>query len=72
MKKIGLSDFREQCFALMDDLPAEGILVTRDGHPIAKLIPVKKSCAALIGSGSVLYDNDDDLFSTGERWHSST
>ena len=68
VQTISASDFRQQCLALMDNLPADGILITRHGHPIAKLVPVKQSCADLIGSGLVLYDNDDDLFSTGERW----
>lgn len=68
MQKISASDFRQQCLALMDNLPPEGILITRHGHPLAKILPVKQSCADLIGTGSVLYDNDDDLFSTDEHW----
>lgn len=68
MQKMSISDFRQHCLALMDNLPPDGILITRHGHPLAKLVPVNDSCAALIGTGSVLYDNDDDLFSTGERW----
>ncbi len=68
MQKMSASEFRQRCLALMDDLPPEGILITRHGHPLAKLVPVNQSCGDLIGSASVLYDNDDDLFSTGERW----
>ena len=68
MRAIEASDFRRECLALLDKLPPEGILITRHGHPLAKLVPVKQSCADLIGTGSVLYDNDDDLLSTGDRW----
>ena len=68
MQKMSVSEFRQRCLALMDDLPPEGILITRHGHPLAKLVPVNQSCADLIGSASVLYDNEDALFSTGERW----
>jgi antitoxin (DNA-binding transcriptional repressor) of toxin-antitoxin stability system len=65
-----VSDFRQKCLALMDDLPAEGILITRHGHPVAKLLPVRSSsCVDLIGilPGLTITD-DDDLFSTGECW----
>jgi antitoxin (DNA-binding transcriptional repressor) of toxin-antitoxin stability system len=53
---------------MMDALPPEGILITRRGHPVAKILPVRTSCVDLIGTVPVLLDNDDDLFSTGERW----
>jgi antitoxin (DNA-binding transcriptional repressor) of toxin-antitoxin stability system len=69
MRDISVSDFRQQCLALMDELPAEGILITRHGQPIAKLLPVPSaSCADLIGTIPLLHDNADDLLSTGERW----
>jgi prevent-host-death family protein len=69
MQEISVSDFRQQCLALIDQLPAEGILITRHGHPVARLLPVRPaSCAPLIGSIPILADPSDDLFSTGERW----
>jgi antitoxin (DNA-binding transcriptional repressor) of toxin-antitoxin stability system len=71
MREISVSDFRQQCLALMDALPPEGIIITRHGHPVAKLFPIRPaSCADLIGTVPVLPDNGngDDLFSTGERW----
>lgn len=69
VQEISVSDFRQQCLSLMDRLPAEGILITRHGHPVAKLVPVRPaSCSELIGTLAILPDNHDDLFSTGERW----
>lgn len=69
MKEISVSDFRQQCLTLMDQLPAEGILITRHGHPLARLLPVRPaSCADLIGTIPLLRDEPDDLFETGERW----
>ena len=70
MREISVSDFRQQCLALMDALPPEGVVITRHGHPVAKLFPVRPaSCADLIGTVALLPDNgNDDLFSTGERW----
>lgn len=69
MEEISVSEFRQQCLTLMDRLPAEGILITRHGHPVARLLPVRPgSCADLIGSVPILADPGDDLFTTGERW----
>ena len=51
MQEISVSDFRQQYLALMDQLPAEGILITRHGHAVARLLPVRLgSCADLIGT----------------------
>jgi prevent-host-death family protein len=69
MQSIPVSDFRRQCLSLIDKIPPEGILITRRGEPVARLLPVKGSCAELIGSApDLLYNNDDDLLSTGMRW----
>ena len=69
MQEMNVSEFRQKCLSLMDDLPAEGILITKHGHPVAKLVPVQPSPADLIGSvPDFLYDNGDDLFSTGIEW----
>jgi antitoxin (DNA-binding transcriptional repressor) of toxin-antitoxin stability system len=73
MEEIPVSDFRQKCLSLMDNLPADGLLITRHGHAVAKLLPVRPgSCADLIGTIPVLRNIEDDLFSTGERWDSES
>ena len=68
-KEIPISEVRERLLSLVDDLPREGVIVTRHGNPIAKLMPVRTATADLIGSlKGIVTDPDDDLFSTGERW----
>ncbi len=69
MLEMNVSDFRQKCLSLMEQLPAEGILITKHGRPVAKIVPIRESAAELIGSvpGLVL-DPDDDLFSTGATW----
>lgn len=63
MREISISDFRQQCLSLMDHLPAEGILITRHGLPVARLFPARAaSCSDLIGTVAILCDNVDDLF----------
>jgi antitoxin (DNA-binding transcriptional repressor) of toxin-antitoxin stability system len=70
VQQISVSDFRQKCLALMDNLPGDGILITRHGRPVAKLLPVQpSSCAELIGTvPGLATTEEDDLFSTGERW----
>ena len=33
MKKIGAAKFKEQCLALLDQLDADGLIVTKHGKP---------------------------------------
>ena len=69
MKTLSVSDFREQCLHLIDVLPAEGILITKRGHAVAKVIPLPRACADLIGSvKGIVSDSEDGLFSTGDAW----
>ena len=69
MREINISEFRQKCLTLMDDVPAEGIVITKHGRPVAKLVPIRQSPAELIGSvPDLLVDNNDDLFSTGIKW----
>ena len=60
MKTFNVSDFREQCLQLLDGLPAEGILITKRGRPLAKVTPVPCSCSDLIGIMKGLASNPQD------------
>jgi prevent-host-death family protein len=69
VQEINVSDFRKKCLALMNELPADGILITKHGHPLARLTPIHDSCADLIGSvPELLVDPSDDLFASGIKW----
>jgi antitoxin (DNA-binding transcriptional repressor) of toxin-antitoxin stability system len=68
MKSLNVSEFREQCLALLDKLPAEGVLITRRGKPIARVTPVRKNNADSIGSMAGMFEIRGDIFSTGEKW----
>ena len=68
MKSLNVSQFREQCLALLDKLPPEGIVITRRGRPIARVTPVRKNNADLIGSMKGMFEIRGDIFSTGEKW----
>ena len=68
MQQINASKFKEQCLSLLDDLSAEGIVITKRGKPVAKVIPISSGCAALIGSMKGKLKIKGNLLSTGVRW----
>jgi prevent-host-death family protein len=50
MKRIAAAKFKEQCLALLDEVDPEGIVITKHGKPVARLIPAGADPAALIGA----------------------
>ncbi len=68
MKTIGAAKFKEQCLALMDSLDAEGLIVTKHGKPVARVVPYDQQCADLIGSLRHKIEIRGDIFTTGIRW----
>ena len=72
MRQINASKFKEQCLSLLDNLQPEGVIVTKHGKPVAKLIPIGSDCASLIGSLKGKIEIKGDIFSTGERWNAES
>jgi len=68
MKVIPAARFKAQCLALLENVDPEGILVTKRGKPVAKLIPVERGGGALLGSLKGKIQVKGDLLSTGIRW----
>ena len=68
MRQINAAKFKEQCLALLDNLDAEGLVVTKRGKPVARVIPIGTSCASLIGSMKGKLKIRGDLLSTGVKW----
>lgn len=68
MITINAAKFKEQCLSILDHLSPEGIIVTKHGKPVAKVIPMNSSCASLIGSFKGKLRIHGDIFSTGQEW----
>ena len=68
MKTIGAAKFKEQCLALLDDLDDDGLVITKRGKPVARLLPYERRHAELIGSLSHKVKVRGDIFSTGLEW----
>ena len=70
MKTIGRNEFKEQCLTLLDELDSEGLLITKQGRPIARLVKWDNHSAALSGSLSHKISVNGDIFTTGIKWDS--
>ena len=68
MRQMNASKFKEQCLALLDHLDQEGIIITKRGKPVAKVIRIRSSCAELIGSMRGKIKVKGSIFSTGLKW----
>ena len=68
MKVIGAAKFKEQCLALLDNLGNEGLVITKRGKPVARLLPVERHDAELIGSLRDKIVVRGDILATGVIW----
>jgi prevent-host-death family protein len=69
MRSLSASTFKEQCLAILDDLDPEGIVITKHGRPVARVIPEESNCADLIGSMKGKMVVTGDLMSATLSWH---
>ena len=68
MKQIAAAKFKEQCLSLLDEVEPDGIVITKRGKPVAKLIPFASDSASLIGSLTGKLKIRGDILSTGLDW----
>jgi len=68
MRTIPAAKFKEQCLAILDQVDPEGIVITKRGRPVAKLIPVGADSESLLGSLAGKIVIRGDILSTGLRW----
>lgn len=71
MKTIAAAEFQEQCLALLDRLDDEGLVVTKHGKPVARIIPYESGDADLIGSLREKIEVKGDTFSTNLHWNAN-
>jgi prevent-host-death family protein len=68
MKTLGAAQFKERCLSLLDHLGPDGVIITKRGKPIAKVIPIARGSADLLGALKGKLRIHGDVLSTGERW----
>ncbi|MCY4426116.1 MAG: type II toxin-antitoxin system prevent-host-death family antitoxin [Halieaceae bacterium] len=69
MQTIGAAKFKEQCLALLDQLDAEGLVVTKHGKPVARVLPYERRFAPLIGSLRDKMEIQGDILATCAHWN---
>jgi prevent-host-death family protein len=50
MRRVTAGRFKQDCLSILDNLDATGILITKRGRPIARLLPAEQTSADLIGA----------------------
>ena len=68
MKEIGAAKFKEQCLALLDQLDADGLIVTKHGKPVARVVPYDSQGTDLIGSLRHKMEVRGNIFTTSLYW----
>jgi prevent-host-death family protein len=69
VKRIAAAKFKEQCLALLDRVGPEGLVITKHGKPVAKLVPIESDSKELIGALRGKLTIRGDILSTGVRWN---
>ncbi len=65
---MGAAKFKEQCLTILDRVGPEGLVITKHGKPVAKLIPFQIPAISLIGKMKGKIEIKGDIFSTGIKW----
>jgi prevent-host-death family protein len=68
MKKIGAAEFKTRCLTLLDEVGPEGLIITKHGRAVAKLMPMASEPAALVGSLKGRIRIKGRILSTGVTW----
>ena len=68
MKRIAAAKFKEQCLAILDRVEPEGIIITKYGKPVAKLVPAASESSDLIGCMKGKIRIKGDILSTSLKW----
>lgn len=68
MRAIAAAQFKEKCLVLLDEVDAEGIIITKHGKPVARLVPMISESKQLIGSLKGKIKIKGNIFSTGFKW----
>jgi prevent-host-death family protein len=68
VKQIAAAKFKEHCLSILDRVDPDGIVITKRGKPVAKLIPIRTDSASLIGALQGKIKIKGNILSTGVRW----
>jgi prevent-host-death family protein len=67
-KTIAAAEFKARCLALLDEVGPDGLIITKHGRPVAKLVPIASEPGALVGSLKGRIRIKGNILSTGAGW----
>jgi len=65
------AQFKQRCLSILDHLPPEGIVVTKHGRPVARVLPAEATSATSIGALRGKLRIKGEILSTGSKWDGS-
>lgn len=68
MKRMAAAKFKEQCLSVLDHLDPDGVVITKHGKPVARVLPAERASADLIGSLRGRISIKGDVQSTSLKW----
>ena len=72
-KTISASEFKAKCLHILDHLGPQGVVITKRGKPVARVVPAKAvDNSKLIGLMKNKIVVRGDIFSTGRKWNAQS
>ena len=73
MKTMKISDFKAKCLKEIENLPDDGITLTKHGIAVAQVVPIrKKRMIDYYGCMKGQIQIHGDIFSTGIKWNAES
>ncbi len=72
MKHMGAAKFKEKCLSLLENVDKDGIVITKHGKPVARLVPFELRPVSLIGKMKGKMKIKGDILSTGIKWNAQS
>jgi len=72
MKTISATEFKAHCLALLESVGPDGLVITKHGRPVAKLLPIGADSAELIGCLQGKIRIRGDILATGVKWNAES
>ena len=72
-RTLTATEFKAKCLHILDHLEPGGLIVTKRGQPVARILPVASvDNSRLIGSLKDEVKVFGNIFSTGEKWNAES
>jgi antitoxin (DNA-binding transcriptional repressor) of toxin-antitoxin stability system len=72
-KTVTVTEFKAKCLKMLEELDPQGIIVTKHGQPIAKVLPLQRAkFEELYGCMKGKIKIKGDIFSTGVKWNAES